>query len=222
MDKSIPQAPKTSDDASTKATDNDQSRIVLIPHDPGAGPVTAIKNVLIQSSLAELKNHGHYERYSELMAADMLETLQLSLAPGWIPIELALAHYDACDRLELSPAQFAAIGNDVGDRVQDAVLISLAKKTRPANIDVDAVLGPLQRMWPRLFQGGSVQTVRVAPRVRLIEERGFRLNRYHYYRQGHLAALASTYRALGIHVADVRIERYDAINDEMIVRVSWD
>jgi hypothetical protein len=27
---------------------------------------------------------------------------------------------------------------------------------------------------------------------------------------------------LGIHVADVRIERYDAINDEMIVRVSWD
>jgi hypothetical protein len=216
-----PRSPIRVDDAPTKHPEYDASRVILVRHNSGAGPVTAVKNVLIQSSLAELKSHGYYERYSQLMAAEALETLQLSLAPGWIPIELALAHYDACDRLELSPAQFAAIGKDVGNRVQDAVLISLAKKVRAANYDLDAALGPLQRMWPRLFQGGSVQTVRVAPQERLLEERGFRLNRYHYYRQGHVAALIATYRALGIQLAEVKIDNYDATNDEMIVRVSW-
>jgi hypothetical protein len=215
-----PRLPLSVDDAPAKGTD-DASRVIMIPHDSEAGPVTAVKNVLIQASLAELKSHGHYERYSQLMAADALDTLRLSLAPGWIPIELALAHYEACDKLELTPAQFAAIGNDVGDRVQDAVLVSLAKKVRAANFDLDAALGPLQRMWPRLFQGGSVQTVSVAGKERLIEERGFRLNRYHYYRQGHVAALRATYAALGIRVIDIKVDHYDALSDEMVVRVSW-
>jgi hypothetical protein len=57
----------------------------MIAHDLTAGPVTAIKNLLIQSSLVELKSHGHYERYAHLMAPDDLDTRQLSFAPGWTP-----------------------------------------------------------------------------------------------------------------------------------------
>src|SRR6476660_3061698 len=107
------------------ATGSD-SREIIIPHDPAAGPVTAVRNFLIQASLAELKANGHYERYARLIAPDVLAELSASLAPGWIPMDLALRHYEACENMKLDATEFAAMGKHVGDRVRDVV--SLAKR----------------------------------------------------------------------------------------------
>src|SRR5687768_1242405 len=134
------------------AHDRLDGREVVIPHLADAGPLTAVRNVLIQSSLAELKAHGLYERYAAAMQPDALEQLTTAaLSPGWIPVELAHRHYGACDALALSAAQFDALGRAVGDRVQSAVLIALAKKVREANYDLWLAVGPLQRVWPRVF-----------------------------------------------------------------------
>jgi hypothetical protein len=195
-------------------------REILMPYEPDAGSLTAVKNVLLQSSLAELKAHGHYERYASLIEPQILEQLLASLGPGWVPVELALAHYEACDNLMLTPEQFALMGQGVGTRVKDAVLISLAKKVREANYDLWLSVGPLNRMWPRLFQGGSVQVSKVGPKAQLIEQKGYVLNRYHYYRQSHISAVRATYDALGA-TSTVKLLSYSAARDEMVVHVSW-
>jgi hypothetical protein len=211
-----------SDDADKRATNSGETREILVPHDASAGPLTAVRNVIIQASLAQLRSHGHYERYSALIAADTLAQLtSSSIAPGWIPVELAMAHYEACDNLMLSREQFAEMGNAVGERVHETVLVSSAKKARDVNYDPWSAEGPLQRMWPRLFQGGSVQTVRVGPKAKLMEERGFRLNAFHYYRQGHLAAVAATHRSLGTCDVETKVVSYSPARDELIIRVSW-
>jgi hypothetical protein len=180
-----------------------------------------MRNVVIQASLAELKAKGHYDRYVQLIAPAALEQLTASLAPGWIPVELALSHYEACEKLKLSSDEFAAIGKKVGDRVQDTVLVSSAKKVRGATFDLWTAVPSLHRMWPRLFQGGSVQVVKVGPRAKLVEQTGFRLNRYNYYRQGQLGALRATYSALGARVTTASIESYSAARDELLLRVEW-
>lgn len=209
-------------DADKKGAQSAETREILVPYDPAAGPVTAVRNVIIQESLNQLRTNQHFERYAKLIAADVLEQLiDLSLAPGWIPIELALAHYEACDNLMLTSEQFAVMGYAVGERVHGTMLVSSAKKARDPGYDPWSAEGALQRMWPRLFQGGSVQVVKLGPKAKLMEERGFRLNRYHYYRQAHLAAVMSTHSSLGIHDVQTKVESYSPARDELVVRVSW-
>lgn len=203
------------------APDPSAHRELVVPHDPNAGSLVAVRNVLIQSSLAELKAHGLYDRYAQEMPHDMLEQLSVAaLSPGWIPVELAHRHYGACDALALDAAQFETIGKAVGDRVQSAVLIALAKKVREANYDLWLAVGPLQRMWPRVFQGGSAQVWKLGPKEMLIEERGYSLNCFDYYRRAHLAALTATYQALGSNTK-VELMGYHPARDEMNVRVTW-
>ncbi|HEX4353791.1 MAG TPA: hypothetical protein VHZ95_12770 [Polyangiales bacterium] len=205
---------------SARNTGPHEIRQIVEPHIPNAGPVTAVRNVLLQSSLIELKAAGFYERYERLVAPEVLAELTANLGPSWIPIETVLAHYDACDRMNLSEADFAKLGARVGDRVHSTVLVTTKKK--PAeDFDLWKVEGPLHRMWGRVFQGGSIQVVKLGPKLKLVETRGMRLNRYHYYRQGHLAALRATHIALGVDVTVMRVESYDDVIDEMVVRVAW-
>lgn len=199
-----------------------ETREILVPYDPSAGPVTAVRNVIIQASLTQLRSNGHFERYATLIDPAALEQLiTMSIAPGWIPIELALAHYEACDNLMLTREQFAVMGYAVGERVHETVLVSPAKKTRDPSFNAWNVEGPLQRMWPRLFQGGSVQTVKVGPKAKLMEERGFRLSQFHYYRQAHLSAVMATHLSLGSFEVQTKVESYSAARDELVIRVSW-
>lgn len=201
---------------------SNETREILCPHDAAAGTVTAVRNVLLQASLSQLRSNGHFARYAALIDAQALEQLiAMSVAPGWIPIELALAHYEACDNLLLTPEQFATMGSAVGERVQDTLLVSSAKRAREADFDPWSAEGQLQRMWPRVFQGGSVQVVKVGPKAKLMEERGFRLNKYQYYRQSHLAAVRATHQSLGTRNVQTKVESYSAARDELVVRVSW-
>lgn len=198
-----------------------ESREIVVAHDPNAGPVTAVRNVVLQASLAELRAHGCYERYSKLVAPEVLEQLNTNIAPTWVPVELALAHYAACDELGLSAEDFAALGQGVGDRVQDTVLVSSAKKVPVEGVDLWKVEAQLHRMWPRVFQGGSVQVVKLGPKLKLLEQRGFRLTQFQYYRQAHLAAIRASHIALGAHITTLKVDSYNAARDEVVVRVAW-
>lgn len=199
-----------------------ETREILTPHDLAAGPVTAVRNMILQASLAQLRASGHFERYAALIAPRVLEQLiAMSIVPGWIPIDLVLAHYEACDDLMLTREQFAQMGSAVGERVQETALVSPAKKTRDADYDPWNAVGPLQRMWARIYQGGSVQVVKVGPRAKLLEQRGFQVSRFQYYRQGQMAALRTIHRALGTQTLDTKIESYSPARDELVIRVSW-
>ena len=199
-----------------------ETREIVTPHDPAAGPVTAVRNMILQASLAQLRASGHYDRYATLIDLQVREQLlAMSIAPGWIPIELVLAHYEACDNLMLTREQFAEMGAAVGERIQETALVSPAKKTRDADYNPWDAVGPLQRMWARLYQGGSVQVVRAGPKTKLLEQRGFQLSRYNYYRQAQSAALKAVHAALGTQNLETKVESYSPARDELVIRVSW-
>jgi hypothetical protein len=208
-------------DESAARAQRPETREIVVAHDPGAGPVTAVRNVVLQASLAELRAHGHYERYAQLVAPEVLDELNTNIAPAWVALELALAHYAACDELQLSAEDFEKLGQSVGDRLQSTVLVSSAKKERAEGVDAWKFEAQLHRMWPRIFQGGSIQVVKVGPKAKLLEERAFRLTKYHYYRQAHLAALGASHTAIGVDLATLKVESYDATRDELVVRVAW-
>jgi hypothetical protein len=99
------------------------------------------------------------------------------IGPGWTPIEIANAHYQACDELALSVDEVSAVGQRVGGQLQGA-FVSGAKKVRDRDFDLWSAIGPLHRVWARIYQVGSVQIVKLGPKEQLTELRGFPLARY--------------------------------------------
>ncbi len=194
---------------------------IVFAHTADSRPVTAVKNVLIQTSLGQIQNAGFYERYSKLIEPQVLEQLLSSVGPGWVPIELADSHYAACDRLNLSIAELKMLGSGVGDRLQKATLVSAAKKDRQTSVDVWAELGSLHRMWDRQYQGGSVQVMQVGPQEMLIELRGFVITRHTYFRNAMVPAMRATFLALGVRLDSSKISKYVAERDEATYQLHW-
>jgi len=213
----VPKASDSRPDGSS-ATD---AREIVIPHERDIRPVTAIRNVVIQSSLAQLQGAGYYARYLRLMDPKVLEELTSSLAPGWTPIELAHAHYGACDKLELTQEEHMKLGQRIGSRLQETALVSGAKRNRDADFDVWTESGALHRMFARLYQGGSCQIVKLGPKDQLVEMRSFSLSRYRYYRHAQLAGMGAAYEALGVRFETLKIASYNPAREEVTFRLTW-
>lgn len=198
----------------------DERREIVFAHDERATPVVAVKNVVLQSSLAELRAHGFYARYERAMEPGNLQTLLSSLAPGWIAIELALAHYKACDSLVLTTEESNLVGSGVGARLQQTSLVSPAKRTREADFDLWQGMANLHRIWSRLYQGGSAQVVKVGAREMLLECRKYRLDRFDYFRRAQMAAFRAMFDSMGAS-SSVKLVSYSAAREESIYRVTW-
>lgn len=104
-----------------------EKREILIAHDLTRGPLRAVRRILVQSSLAELKGFGFYERYCALIDPASLAEITDQIGPGWLPIELAMAHYRACDSLELSGDQLDLLGAHAGAKLASTLLVTSAK-----------------------------------------------------------------------------------------------
>lgn len=196
-------------------------REIFIAHLPELQPVTAVKNVLLQVSIAQLKSSGLFEQYEALVDPAVPAQILASLALSWTPIELALAHYGACENMMLRSEQLSGIGGRVGDRLQETSFVSAAKKTQESQVDVWSEVGAMHRMWARQFQGGSVQVAKHGPNDMSLELRGFRLNKFRYYREAQLAAIGAAYRALGVGILPLKIAYYSASRDELAIRIRW-
>jgi hypothetical protein len=72
-----------------------------------------------------------------------------------------------------------------------------------------------------VFQGGSVQVVKLGPTEELIELRGFSLNQHRYFRFGNLGAVAAAHEAVGIRIESTKIVRYDSSTQDVTIHVAW-
>lgn len=194
---------------------------LLIPHEAEIKPLTAVRNTLIQSSLATLRSQGHYERYSKNIDPEILQELSSNLAPSWVDIQLAHAHYRACDAMNLTAEELGDQAQSVGQRVGETSIVVGGAKRPENEVDLWTVLGQLHRAWKRVFQGGSVQVTKLSANGELIELRDFSLNRHRHFRQGFLTSLAAAHEAAGIRMESTRIVRYDAPSQDIMFHLEW-
>jgi hypothetical protein len=183
--------------------------------------VTAVKHLVLQSSLKHLQERGHFERYKALVDPAVLERLQTGVASEWTPIDVADAHYAACDNMLLDDQEIANVGQATGDRLQRILLVSATKKSGAAERDVWSAGGQLHRLWGRNYQGGSLQIVKLGEKEKLLEIRGLQLNRYRYFRCAQLTVMTANYEALGVRSTSARIASYNPSTDELAILMTW-
>jgi hypothetical protein len=163
---------------------------ILVPFQRERSAIaTGVKASLILSSLQSLRSHGLFERYSSLLDPRYGELLTLSTAGIWLPMQLAMGHYRACDSLHLSPRDQVEQGRGVADRVQGPWLQVLAKGVRGAGVTPWAVLKNMPRLWDRVYQGGAGACVRqLGPKEAEVELAGLPLLGIPHFRNAYRGA----------------------------------
>ena len=147
--------------------------------------VLDIRGSLIVSSLETLRELDLFDRYLAQLPADQHEHVLYVLAASWVPIDIAMAHYGACEAMQLDEAELENIGRHVSQRIMGTFLATLVK-TASSLIAPDRVpLRQYPRLWDRLLRGGGCTVSAMGPNDARIESRGVPMFRYRYFRIGY-------------------------------------
>jgi hypothetical protein len=196
---------------------------VLADHVSEDGPtVTHVRGILLANGLQNLRQFGLYDTYCRLIPANHLEALQELVATTWLPVEHALAHYETCDRLSITAAQYAEIGSRQADRVRDTFLGVTLRRARNMGLDgLKYSLSQVGRLHDRIYRGGGCAAFDVGPKDVIFEVSGFPFATTHSFRSGWLA-YAQSMSALFARTSYVKSARPRVLHPQRLALVlTW-
>jgi hypothetical protein len=141
-----------------------------------------IRSTLLMSSYATVRELGHADAYFAHLPSRYHRVILDAVVGTWVPIDVAFAHYTACDMLGLSTDDQIAMGRRVGDRIQGTVLGTVVRMARGAGVSPLTVLPHWQRFWNRVFDGGGLYANKVGPKEVEMGARGVLLADSSYFR----------------------------------------
>jgi hypothetical protein len=126
-------------------------------------PASEVRSTLIMAGIQTLRAQGLAARYSQILSPSQREHI-LGLAAGiWVPVELAIEHYTAMDRLAVDRVTTESMGADVAARTWKHILApTFAHATRDGWRPWEALLdahAAIDRTW----HGTDVQIVKEGP-----------------------------------------------------------
>jgi hypothetical protein len=157
--------------------------VVTLRHPRGQAPLVGrVRSTLLLSSLSGLRSRGLFDRYLALLPSEVHEPILGAVAGTWVDVQIAAAHYRACDALSLSVQEQVAMGANVGDAVNGTVMRTIFQVARTAGVTPWAVLKHYTKLWDRLFEGGDVEVDKLGPKEALVQMYGLPLFAIPYIR----------------------------------------
>jgi hypothetical protein len=194
------------------------------PEEPGAAQrvavrtCTRVRSTVLVTSIQALREAGYEAAYTALVAPALREHLFGLGAPAWLPIELADAHYRACDGLGLRNEEIMAIGARLAPAHASGATIVAQAARATGMVTPWTVLAHAPRYWARMYDGAEVTVHEDGPKDARVEVAGQPLARYGYWRVGFAGVLRGLAEALASR-AHVK-ERLSGTPDAPIVSVS--
>jgi hypothetical protein len=177
--------------------------------------------MLVHSSIRELQQLGFYDRYCALMRPESLAQISELIGPGSMPVDLAVEHYRACDDIGLSEEQVYTAGLRAGDNIGDALMVASKQLSSGAERSTWEMIGAFYRMSRRIYEGASVQYVKLGSNVLQIENRFNPLFSVRYYRVAYGGFIRQAFHKVGIEVDNVRLSPYRPEHAEIDARIRW-
>jgi hypothetical protein len=148
-------------DAKDTASGKQGEKVVLPFPGPleSVPPATEFRSTWLTSSLEGLRQHGHLDRYLSLLESHQHE-ITTCVAGSWVPLAAALAHYQACERLQLNPDEIEAMAR-AGGNVRRAWYANVIASTQRPDTNMWTILAQLQKFWLRSANGGAVAVFQV-------------------------------------------------------------
>jgi hypothetical protein len=153
-------------------------------------PLRQIRSTLIKGGLESLQAAGFGEAYAAISPPEVQAAIGAAVAGMWIPIEIAVAHYLACDELGLSNDSAAQLGRATFDRTKGLLLGSAIGLARGVGVTPWTLMPHLQRFWLRGYDGGGIRATRRGPKEVDVDVVGCPVMRSRYYRAAQRGLLA--------------------------------
>jgi hypothetical protein len=191
---------------------------ILAEHQSSHGPiVTQVRGSLIASSLETLRQLHLFDRYIALLPPEYHDQILYVVAASWVPLDAAMAHYKACDEMQLSEHELQEIGSYVSKRIMGTFLGTLMR-TASAVIAPGSALRHYPRLWDRLLWGGGCTVSMMDGRDARIESRGVAMFRYRYFRIAYTGLIRG---AATVFKESVHARIRNATDNSLTIDITW-
>ena len=172
--------------------------ILPLPHPPGQVPLAdEVRGTLLGSSLREIYERGRREDYFAALPPELHEAIRGLVASTWLPMDVALAHYEAVHTLGFTVEEQREMGRRVAARVQHGWAGTIIRGLRATGaVTPLRALPRFHQAWDRLIRGGGGAVYQVGPKDARIECHGFPLARVAYVRNAWTGMIESTLELL--------------------------
>lgn len=165
---------------------------------------------MLRSTVAILEQRGLRDRYVAELAPEHRDAVLAAVPALWLPLEVGMAHYEACDRLGLSELEQASIGWETARRFHGPVMMTALRLAGTVTSPWFAAT-LVHRNWGRVWKGSAMSVARVGRDEALVELAGWPAARIGYARVAFRGALRGTIeyfcrRAQLAEVRDLRTE----------------
>lgn len=193
---------------------------VVLARSAATPRATQFRSTWLRSSIEALRSRGRWETYLQHLPPEHHEAIELLVVGVWLPIEIAEAHYAACDALGLPDDVVLEIGREVTKGVHGTVLDTAVKLAKVSGVTPWSILERLDRIWARTWVGGGVAVERLGPKAARIVVHRWSPSRFRYTRvamRGVIGALLALFcRTAYVH------EVPSMMDDETLAyRVEW-
>ncbi len=151
---------------------------------------TEFRVIWIQASLELLREHGLFDRYLQNLPQEFHQPLLQSIAGTWLPAQMCVEHYKACDAMGIPASQQVALGKAVAHRLQKTIFALGFRAAREAGVTPWTILKQFPVSWDREWKGGGVGVFKVGPKDARVEIVGFAGAPVAYCRNGLRGVLA--------------------------------
>jgi hypothetical protein len=135
-------------------------------------PTTEVRSTLIMSGIQAVRAQGLFGAYSESLPSGVREQIAGLAAGMWVPVEIAVAHYSAMDRLGIEQSVIEALGADVAARTWKHILAPVFARSKRIGPKPWEALSYAQDTVQLNWRGGDVRIFKEAPTQALYEWAG--------------------------------------------------
>jgi hypothetical protein len=149
----------------------------------GAIPLTTkFRSTWLASSLRALRSRNLLDAYFAALPPHHHDAVRSAVAGVWLSCDVAVAHYEACDSLQLATAEQLAIGAEVTHFAQKTVFSMTLRAAREAGVTPWSCFALQPRLWRTVWVGGDVGVFRLGPKEARVEVVGWPCSRISYCR----------------------------------------
>lgn len=136
-------------------------------------PVSRFRSTWLTSSLRALRSRGRYEEYLARLPPHHRELVQTAIAGLWLPIDVAVVHYEACQSLGFTPSEQFDIGREVTRFALNTSYSVALRMAREAGVTPWSCFALQGKLWEQVWSGGAVGVFKVGPKEARVELHGW-------------------------------------------------
>jgi serine/threonine protein kinase len=142
------------------------------------------RSTWLTASQATIRGRGPgvWEQYERALDPKHSAAVLSAVAGVWLPMDVARAHYMACDKLGLADLELVEIGRAAMRRANATALSLVTRMAQGAGVTPWTALGQVPRFWSATCDDGFMAVAKLGPKEARVEVVGYPLAGIRYNR----------------------------------------